>query len=110
MPEIIYPDKPVSLHLSFTTTQNDVVKLFFGGSARANLEPIAVTRGARGFVNADGEDQFTLDGSGNPSSYSETLTASLGAGHKEGDRIALRTEFSIVVCRWAQLCLRVEAG
>ena len=32
VPDIIYPDKPVSLNLSFTTTKNDVAGLRFGFS------------------------------------------------------------------------------
>jgi hypothetical protein len=43
-------------------------------------------------TNADKKYNFTLDVNGNPYSYSETLTATLGAG-SEGDRIALRTIF-----------------
>lgn len=99
MPEIIYPDKPVSLNFSFTTTQNDVVKLSFGGAASANFDqwdlgPGGVTGRAVWFANADGKDSFTIDVNGNPSSYSETLTATLGAGSK-GSRIALRTRFAL---------------
>lgn len=98
IPNVIYPDKPVSINLSFTTTQNNVVKLAFAGAASAifdqwDVEPGGVTRGAIYFANADGKDHFTLDVNGNPSSYNEMLTASLGTGREEGDRIALRTGF-----------------
>jgi hypothetical protein len=97
MPQIIYPDEPVSLNLSFNTTQNDVVKLAFASAASAdfdewNLGPGAVTRGATVFVNADNKYHFVLDVNGNPTSYSETLTATIGSGG-EGSRIALRTKF-----------------
>lgn len=101
MPEIIYPDKPVSLNFSFTTTTNNVIGLSFSGTASADFDQWdvgagAVTRGAQYFANADGKDTFTIDVNGNPSSYSETLTATLGAGN-EGSRIALRTRFSFGV-------------
>jgi len=99
VPHIIYPDQPVSISLSFTTTQNDTVKLSFTGSAAADFDqwdvaPGGVTGRAQYFANADGKDSFTLDVNGNPSSYGETLTATLGAGSK-GSRIALRTRFAL---------------
>lgn len=114
MPEIIYPDKPVSLNFSFTTTTNNVIRLSFSGTASADFDQWdvgagAVTREARCFANADGKDSFTIDVNGNPSSYNETLTAILGAG-SEGSRIALRTRFSLGVAmgtnyvyEWKQL-------
>ncbi len=99
MPQIIYPGRSVSLNFSFTTTQNDVEKLSFSGAASANFDqwdlgPVGVTGRAVWFANADGKDSFTIDVNGNPSSYSETLTALLGAGN-EGSRIALRTRFAL---------------
>lgn len=99
IPEIIYPDKPVSLNFSFTTTENSVVKLSFSGAASADFDqwdvgPGGATGRARWFANADGKDSFVLDVNGNPSSYSETLTATLGTG-SEGSRIALRTKFAL---------------
>ena len=99
IPDIIYPDKPVSLNFSFSTTQNDTVKLSYTGSAAADfdqwdVEPGGVTGRAQWFATADGKDSFTLDVNGNPSSYGETLTATLGTGN-EGSRIALRTRFSL---------------
>ena len=99
MPQIIYPEKPVLLNFSFTTTKNDVEKLSFSGSASANFDqwdlgPGAVTGRAVWFANADGKDSFTINVNGNPSSYSETLTATIGAG-SEGSRIALRTRFAL---------------
>ncbi len=114
MPEIIYPDKPVSLNLSFTTTTNSVVRLSFSGTASADFDQWdvgagAVTRGAQYFANADGKETFTIDVNGNPSSYSEKLTATLGSG-REGSRTALRTRFSFGVAmgtnyvyEWKQL-------
>ena len=98
MPEIIYPDKPVSLKFSFTTTQNDVVKWTpddgnaYADFQRWDLKLRTGTGWCTGFTNADGKYYFVLDVNGNPSSYSETLTATLHAG-KEGDGIALRTGF-----------------
>ena len=98
MPDIIYPDKPVTLKLSFTTTQNDVVKLYFTANTSAwfDLWDMAsgVTGGARDFVNADGKSSFNIKSLEGPSSYSETLTATLGQG-SEGERIALILKLSL---------------
>lgn len=101
VPDIIYPDKPVSLNLSFTTTKNDVVKLAFSGSASANFDkwdmnPGAGSSGARPFINKDEEYNFAINAGSGSSSYSETLTATLGSGG-EGSRIALRTIFYLGV-------------
>lgn len=95
IPEVIYPDKPVSINLSFTATKNDVVKLLFGAAAGADfdgwdLKPGSATGGRILFVNAEGEHHFTIQAQTGPQSYNETLTATLGSGH-EGGRIALRT-------------------
>jgi hypothetical protein len=75
------------------------VKLSYTGSAAADFDqwdvgPGGATGRARWFANADGKDSFVLDVNGNPASYSETLTATLGAG-SEGSRIALRTRFAL---------------
>ncbi len=97
VPEIIYPDQPVSLNFSFTVTENTVVKLSFGGFAGADFDqwdlgPGGVTRGSKPFANKDGINSFNLsNASDSPLSYNETLTAMLGPG-EEGDRIALRTK------------------
>lgn len=95
IPEVIYPDEPVSINLSFNATTNDVVKLAFAAAAGAdfdewNVEPGSATRGRILFVNADKEDRFTIQSLGGPQSHNETLTATLGAG-QEGGRMALRT-------------------
>lgn len=97
IPTVIYPDKPVSIKLSFTTTKNDVVKLVLAGSASANFDkwdmsPGAGSGSARALTNEDGIYHFTISAVNGPSSYSETLTATLSAG-REGNRIALRTIF-----------------
>ena len=97
IPEIIYPDKPVTLNLSFSTTENSVVKLSFGSSAGADFDewdlgPGAATHSRLSFANKDEETSFNLDVNGNPTSYNEKLTATIGAG-SEGSRIALRTKF-----------------
>ncbi|MHB0856161.1 MAG: FecR domain-containing protein [Anaerolineae bacterium] len=99
VPEIIYPDQPVSLNLSFTAAENSVVKLSFSGWASADFDQWDVgagsrTGGQRSFVNADGDDSFVINAINGPFSYNETLTAQLGAG-SEGSRIALRTRFSM---------------
>ena len=99
MPEIIYPDQPVSLALSFSTTENSVKALSFSGWASADFDQWDVGPGARTgsqvpFKNANGKDSFTIDATNGPSSFNETLTAQLGAG-SPGDRIALRTRFSM---------------
>lgn len=102
VPEIIYPDKPVSLNLSFTTIKNDVRRLNFGGGAGANFDqwdvnPFGVTRGAIKFTNGDGVSHFGINALNGPvPSYNETLTAKLRGG-SEGERIALRTIFSFGV-------------
>ena len=75
------------------------MKLSYSGSAAADFDkwdvgPGGVTGGARWFATADGKDSFVLDVNGNPSSYSETLTATLGTG-SEGSRIALRARFAL---------------
>ena len=75
------------------------MKLSYTGSAAADfdqwdVEPGGVTGRAQWFATADGKDSFTLDVNGNPSSYGETLTATLGTGN-EGSRIALRTRLSV---------------
>ncbi len=100
-PKIIYPDQPVSLNLSFTTTENSVVKLCFTGTVNVtfdqwDLEPGFVTGRAISFANKDGISSFSISTSSDVVSYNETLTAQLGAG-SEGDRIALRTGFSMGV-------------
>lgn len=96
VPEIIYPSTPVSLKLSFTATQDDVVKLFFSGSAGADFDqwdvkPGGATRGSIPFQNADGESSFIIRAR-EGKSYDESLTASLRAG-SEGSRISLRLLF-----------------
>jgi hypothetical protein len=99
IPEIIYPNEPVSLHLSFTTTQNDMVVLPVGGQACAEFyfESTSLGYTTLMFANADGKESFILNAGGNLSSYSETLTATLGAGMTEGNHIELRTKFFLVV-------------
>jgi Tfp pilus assembly protein PilF len=101
MPKIIYPDQPVSLKLSFTATENSVVKLSFSGAASADFDqwdlgPGGVTRGSRPFVNKNGDSSFTISTSNSAPAYNETLTGKVGSG-TEGGRIALRTKFSMSV-------------
>jgi len=85
------------LNLSLTTTQNDVLLPYTAGGGGATFcqldEQGHLIQVLQHFTNADGKYSFHLDVNGNPSSYSETLTATLGAGVKEGDRIALGTHF-----------------
>ncbi len=93
IPEIIYPDQPVSLKLSFAATENSVVKLSFSAAASADFDqwdvgPGGKTGGAIEFVNSDNEHIFYVT-SANSESYDEILTAGLGAG-RENSRIALR--------------------
>lgn len=99
MPEIIYPDQPVALTFTFSTTENSVKALSFSGFASADFDQWDVGAGSRTgssvpFVNANGKDSFTIDATNGPSSFNETLIAQLGAG-SPGDSIALRTFFSM---------------
>ncbi|MDY0267271.1 MAG: FecR family protein, partial [Methanimicrococcus sp.] len=99
MPDVIYPDKPVTLKLSFFKTKDDTVKIAFGSVAMADFDrwdTTGITSMNRAFVNANGENAFRIISSdpNRPSSYNETLTASLGTG-SEGDRMALRTKFTL---------------
>lgn len=75
------------------------MKLAFSGSASANFDkwdmnPGAGSSGARPFINKDEEYNFAINAGSGSSSYSETLTATLGAG-SEGSRIALRARFAL---------------
>jgi hypothetical protein len=96
MPDIIYPGEPVSLKLTFVPTEDSVVALSFSASASANFDqwdvkPGGATGRAIAFVNAEGEDHFTITGTRSVS-YDEILTAGLGSGY-ENSRIALRLGF-----------------
>jgi hypothetical protein len=87
--------------LSFTATENSVVKLSFSGAASADFDqwdvgPGGVTRGSRPFVNKNGDSSFTISTSNSAPSYNETLTGHIGSGN-EGGRIALRTKFAMSV-------------
>lgn len=96
MPDIIYPDKPVTLKLTFVPTEDSVVKLSFYAYTSANfdqwdIKPGGVTGNAIAFTNADGQDSFKIVGTSSVS-YDETLTATLGPGYDDS-RIALRLGF-----------------
>lgn len=96
VPNIIYPDKPVSLKLSFFPTTDTVKKLSFSASASADFDqwdvgPGGVTGRSISFLNDAGDYNFTIVGERSVS-YDETLTAKLGKGN-EGARIALRLRF-----------------
>lgn len=99
MPQVIYPDKPVTLNFSFSATENSVVKLSFSGWASADFDQWDVGAGSRTggsipFKNSKDEDSFTINAINGPTSYTETLTATLGKG-SDDSRIALRTIFSM---------------
>lgn len=96
-PQIIYPEEPVSITLSFSVAANGLSYYTFGGSAGANfdepdLKPSLLTRNAIRFVNKDGQHHFAIDAKNEYASINETLTAQLKSG-KEGQRLALRTNF-----------------
>ncbi len=100
VPQIIYPNEPVTLKFTFDTLEDSVVALSFSAYASANfdqwdIKPGGITRGAISFKNADGKDSFSIIGQSS-TSYSETLTASLGQG-SENSKIALRLGFSMGV-------------
>jgi len=100
MPEIIYPDQPVTLRLSFGPTENSVEKLSFTASASADFDqwdvgPEGRTGSAVEFLNGEGESTFVITSDNDPS-YEETLTATLGGGN-EGSKIALRVKLSMGV-------------
>ena len=96
VPDIIYPDEPVSLKFTFAPTENSVVKLAFSSYAGASFDqwdvpPGGATGRAITFKNADGEDGFKITAQ-NSESYDETITATLGSG-SENSRIALKLGF-----------------
>ena len=96
VPQIIYPNEPVTLKFTFDTLEDSVVALSFSAYASANfdqwdIKPGGITRGAISFKNEKGEDSFKIVGQSSVS-YSETLTASLGQG-SEDSKIALRLGF-----------------
>lgn len=96
IPDIIYPNEPVSLKFTFAPSENSVVKLAFSSSAGASFDqwdvpPGGATGSAITFKNADGEDGFKITAQ-NSESYDETITATLGSGN-ENSRIALKLGF-----------------
>ena len=93
VPQIIYPNEPVTLKFTFDTLEDSVVALSFSAYANANfdqwdIKPGGMTGGAISFKNEKGADSFKIVGQ-NSVSYNETLTASLGQGY-EDSKIALR--------------------
>jgi hypothetical protein len=118
IPEIIYPNEPVSLKLSFKITKNTVKGFWMDGWADVDFDQwdvgpdggddLIITHPS--FANADGHSRFGLSRDDNLSSYSETLTGTMGAG-KEGSRLRLKLFFdtysanmeTVFIYEWKQV-------
>lgn len=98
VPTVIYPDVPIVLKVKVSTLTNTVVKLHFRMSFQADIDvwdypPTTVSHGNISFVNEKGEYSFGVYSLSGPTSYNETITATMRAGSKEGDKKGLRTKF-----------------
>ncbi len=90
IPEIIYPDQPVSLNLSFSITENTLEPMPARPIAGADFYENEIR-----FTDTDGRSSFSLPNQAGQTALEEVLTASIGVGEEEGQRVTLRTLFKL---------------